>query len=319
MNKAIAAASCIGCLLMLGCGAIFAQDYPRKPIRLVTADAGGGTDLMSRLIAQAVTGPLGQPMIVDNRRSGFMPGEIVARAAADGYTVIFYSNILWVGTLLAKAPYDVQRDFTPISLAGRSPNIVVVHPSLPVRNIKELVALARSSPSKLDYASTGSGGSAHLATELFKSMAGVDLVRISYKGSGAALNALVGGEVRVMFASAGSVVPFIKSGRLRALAVTGLQPSELFPGLPPVAASGLSGYDSTSMYGMLAPARMAPLIVARLNREVVAALRRGDVREQFMNGGIEPVGSTPAEFGAAIRNDMTQLSKVIRDAGIRAD
>ena len=213
-------------MMILGCGSVYGQHYPNRPIRLVTADAGGGSDLLSRLIAQGISGPLGQQVIVDNRRSGVIPGDIVAKAPADGHTLLFYSNIAWVGSLLSKTPYDPVRDLAPITLAARAPNIVVVHPSLPVKSVKELIALSKAKPGSLDYASTGEGGSSHLATELFKAMAGIDMVRIPYKGSGAAINALLGSEVRVMFASAGAVVPHIKSGRLRALAVTSAQPPQ---------------------------------------------------------------------------------------------
>jgi len=316
----------IAVLLALGviAGAMAAsgQDYPRKPIRLVTAEPGGGNDFAARLIVQGLGGSLGQPMIVDNRggAGGIIAADIVAKAQPDGYTLLLYANNIWIIPLLrSNAPFDVIRDFAPITWAAKSPNTVVVHPALPVKSVEDLIAHARARPGELNYGSGGSGSSTHLAVELLKSMAGVNIVRVPFRGNAPALNALFAGEVHLMIATAGTVAPHLKSGRLRALAVTSAQPSPLAPGLPTVAASGLPGYESIQIYGVFAPGRTSSVIVKRLHDEIVRVLGRADVKEKFLAAGVEPVGSTPQQLAATIRSEIARMSKVIKDAGIREE
>jgi len=309
------------CTLTLGAMSAFGQAYPSKPIRIVVSAPGGGTDLAGRLIAQGLTGSLGHQVIVENRggANGAIAGEIVAHASPDGYTLLLYSNVFWTLPFIQKVPYDVVRDFSPITLAVTAPNIVVVHPSLPVKSIAELIALAKASPGKLNYASSDTGGAPHLAAELFKAMAGVDIVRIPFKGAGPAVLALVGGEVNLMFGTAGAVAPHIKSGKLRALAVTSGKPSALFPGLPTVAASGLRDYESLQMYGVFAPAKTSSAIISLLNKEIVRLLNAADMVDRFASFGVEAVGTSPGKFSTMMRAEMQRLGKVIKDAGIRAD
>jgi tripartite-type tricarboxylate transporter receptor subunit TctC len=316
----------VAVLLSLGviAGAVAAtgQDYPRRPIRLVTAEPGGGNDFAARLIAQGLGSSLGQPMIVDNRggAGGIIAADIVAKAQPDGYTLLLYANNIWIIPLLtSNAPFDVVRDFAPITWAAKSPNIMVVHPALSVKSVEDLIAHARARPGELNYGSGGTGSSTHLAVELLKSMAGINIVRVPFKGNAPALNALFAGEVHMMIATAGTVTPHLKSGRLRALAVTSAQPSPLAPGLPTMAASGLPGYESIQIYGVFAPSRTAAAIVTRLNQEIVRVLGRAEVKEKFLAGGVEPVGSTPQQLAATIRSEIARMSKVIKDAGIREE
>jgi tripartite-type tricarboxylate transporter receptor subunit TctC len=296
------------------------QAYPAKPLRIVTAEPGGGNDFAARTIGQYIAAQLGQPWVVDNRggAGGAIAAEIAARAPADGYTLLVYASNIWLIPLLRKnVPYDAIRDFAPITWAARSPNTVVVHPSLPVKSVQDLIGLARAKPGQLNYGSGGTGSSTHLAVELFKSMAKVDILRIPYKGNAPALNDLIAGQVQLMFATAGAVSPHIRSGRLRAIAVTSAEPSILAPGLPTVASSGLPGYESISIYGVFAPARTPQAIISQLNQAIVAVLNMPEVRERFFNSGVETVGSTPEQFAATIRADIARMSKVIRDAGIQ--
>lgn len=298
-----------------------AQNYPTRPIRLVTAEPGGGNDFAARLIVQGLGGSLGQSMIVDNRggAGGIIAAEAVARAQPDGYTLLLYANNIWIIPLLRAATFDVLRDFAPITWAVKSPNTLVVHPSLPVKSVQDLLALARVRPGELNYGSGGTGSSTHLAVELMKSMARVNIVRVPFKGNGPALNALFAGEVHLMIATAGTVAPHLKSGRLRALAVTSAQPSPLAAGLPTMAASGLPGYESMQIYGVFAPIRTPAPIVQRLNEEIVRVLARPEVNDKFLAAGVEPVGSTPQELSATIKSEIVRMGKVIKDAGIREE
>jgi len=308
--------------VIAGAGAAYGQNYPRKPVRLVTAEPGGGNDFSARLIVQGLGGSLGQPMIVDNRggAGGIIAADIVAKAQPDGYTLLLYANNIWIIPLLmSDAPFDVIRDFAPITWAAKSPNIVVVHPALPVKSVDDLIALARARPGELNYGSGGSGSSTHLAAELFKSMARVNIVRVPFKGNSPALNAMFAGEIQLMIVTAGTVAPHLKSGRLRALAVTSAQPSPLAPGLPTMAASGLPGYESIQIYGVFAPRKTDGAIVKRLNEEIVRVLGRTDVKEKFLASGVEPVGSTPQLLAATIKSEIARMGKVIKDAAIRAE
>ncbi len=304
---------------MMVVSAVSAQDFPSKPIRIVVnGEPGGGGDFTSRLISPGLAGGLGQPMIVDNRPSGVIPGEIVAKAPPDGYTLLVSTGVHWLMPFMRDAmPYDPVRDFLPVTLLTQAPNILVVHPPLAANSVKELVALAKAKPGALNYSSAATGSSSQIAAELFKSMAAVNIVRIPYKGNGPGLLAVIGGEVQMMFATAGSVTTHVKSGSLRALAITSAQPSALFPGLPTVAAAGLPGYESGTITGIWGPARTPQAIVSRLNEEIVRVLNRKEVKERFLAAGSEIVGSSPEQFAATIKSDMARMGKVIRDAGIR--
>lgn len=300
-------------------GPAFGQNYPVKPVRIVTAEPGGGNDFAARVLAQGLTRSLGQQVLVDNRggAGGAIAAEIAAKAQPDGYTLLLYAGNIWTIPLLRKnVPYDFIRDFAPVTWIARSPNTVVVHPSLPVQSVKDLIALAKARPGQLNYGSGGSGSSTHLSVELFKAMAGVNIVRVPYKGNAPALNDLIAGQVQVMFVTAATVTPHLASGRLKALAVTSAGPSVLAPGLPTVAASGLPGYESISIYGLFAPSRTPAAIVRLINQESAQFLKTAEVKERFFKVGVETVGSSPEEFAAVIKSDMTKMAKVIKDAGI---
>ena len=297
-------------------GLAAAQRYPVKPVRILTVVPGGTPDLISRLISQGITSSLGQPVVVDNR-AGIVGIEIAAKAPADGYTLAVNGQNLWILPFLqSNLPYDPVRDFAPVSLVTRAPNVLVVHPSVPARSVEELIALAKSKPGELNYGTGGVGSSNHLSAELFKAMSGVNLVLINYKGTGPSITGLLGGEVQVMFAGLGPAAPHIKSGKLRALAVTTAQPSALTPGLPPVA-TFLPGYESVVLTGMFAPVKTPPAIIDRLNQEIVQLLALPEVRERLANLGIEPVGSSPAEFATKIKSEMSSMGKLIKDADLR--
>ncbi len=309
---------CMVCLV-LAVDAAHSQSFPLKPIRLLSGETGGQGDSVSRLIAQGlVSGGLGQQVIVDNRPSVGM-GDLLARAPKDGYTILIMNNILWILPLFQKVAYNPLKDFAAITLLMSSPNIMVVHPSMSVRSVKELIGLAKSRPGELNYGSGGSGSSNHLSSELFNSMAGVNIVRISYKGSGPALNALIANQVHLMFPTAGAAAPHVKSGRINALAVASTTPFELLPELPTVASSGLPGYESVSPFGMFAPAGTPAAVVALLNRETVRVLARPEVRERIINSGTQIVGSSPEQLASTVKSEIIKWGKVIHDAGIRAD
>jgi tripartite-type tricarboxylate transporter receptor subunit TctC len=307
--------------LALGTGPAGAQDFPNRPIRIVTGSIGGGNDTAARLIAQGITGPLGQQVIIENRAT-IVTAETVAKALPDGYTLLLAGDILWIGPLLrdekarAQQP-DPIKDFSPITMLASAPNVVVVHPSSPAKSIKELIALAKSKAGGLNYGTSTPGGTPHLGGEMFNTMAGVKLVGVPYKGSGDIAAALIANQVDVGFLSAGSVAAHIKSARLRALAVTSLQPSGMAPGLPTVSESGLPGYELVGIDAMYAPAKTPAPVIRRLNQEIVRFLKTPEAREKYLSIGGEIVGSTPQEHAAKIKSSMVSMAKVIKDAGIR--
>ena len=306
------------CVAALGGARASAEDFPNKPIRILTGSAGASLDFMARLIAREISGPLGQPVVIDNR-SPVVAAETVAKALPDGHTLILYGNPFWIGPLLQKLSYDPIRDFLPITLAGVTPNIIVVHPSLPVRSVKELIALAKVKPGVLNYAASGMGGAGHLATELFKSMAGVRIEHINYKTTAQAINDLVGGQEQLlMFCPGVAAAPHIPTGRLRALAVTTAQSSTLFPDLPTVAAS-LPGYESSLIVGIFAPARTPATISGRLNQEIVRVLLTAEMKEKFRGSGSEVIASSPEQLAATVKSEIYTLGKMIRDLNIRAE
>lgn len=305
-------------ILLFGAGVpvvAIAQPYPAKPIRIVTVAPGSANDIVARLIAQELRPALGQTVIVDNR--GTIAAEIVARAPADGYTLLLYGSAVWLSPFIrSHVPYDPVKDFSPIALVAASPNILVVHPSLPVRSARELIALAKQRPGELNYAAGSLGAAPHLAAELFKAMGKVNIVRVAYKGTGGSLIGIISGEVELMFPTAGSVTPHIKAGKLRALAVTSLKPTALAPGLPLLSAT-LPGYESVSLNGTFAPAKTPEAIIRRLNTEIVRVMQRGDIREKLAAAGTDAMATTPEEFAATIKSEMAKWGKLIKDSGIR--
>ena len=305
---------------VFGSDIALAQTFPSAPVRIYTSAIGGGVDIVARIIAEDIAPRLGQPVVVENRGgSASIPAQIVAKAPPDGHTMLFYGSPIWLLPLLQKTPYDPIRDFAPITLAASSPNILVVHPVLPVRSIKDLIALAKAQPGKLNYSAGVAGSSAHLAAELFKSMARVDIVRITYKGSAPALTAVVSGEAQLNFAVASGVPGHVQAGRLKALAVTSARPSPLAPGLPTIAEQGLPGYEAILDLGVYAPAATPAALIDHLNREMARTLARSEVKERLLQAGIEVAASTPEELTAVMRAETAQLERVIRAAGIHID
>ncbi len=302
-------------LALAACVAVQAQPYPARPVRFVTSEPGGGNDIVARMLAEGLTASLGQRVIVDNR--GIIAAELVKNAAPDGHTLLVYGANIWLLPLLRSGvPWDPLRDFSPVTIAVQLPNILVVHPTLPVKSVRELIDHARARPGKLDYAAGTIGVSPHLAAELFRSMTGVDIVRVPYKGGGPALNGLIAGETQLMFPNAGSVLPHMKSGRVRALAVSSAQPSTLAPGLPTIAAT-VPGYEFAAVICLYAPAHTPRAVVERLNRESVRVLNAPEVKERLFNTGL--VASSVEGFRAFMKADMEKMGKVIWDAGIRAE
>jgi tripartite-type tricarboxylate transporter receptor subunit TctC len=305
---------------LLAAGAACAQSYPSKPIRIVVPGTGGGGDFAARLIGQGLSPVLGQPILVENRPVGTIPGELVSRAAPDGHTLLLSASTLWLAPLLQpNVPYDPQRDFTPVSLVTMSPNILVVPNSLPAKSVKELVALARKRPGELNYGSGAAGSSNHLSAELFNAMAKVDIPRINYKNPSQAVTDLISGQIQVLFYNASTVIPHIQSGKLRALAVTSAKPTALAPQLQTMAQAGLPGYEAVATFGLFGPAGLPAPVVSLLNIEVVRYLQRPEVKEKFIAAGSETVGSTPEELAALLKDDLARFGRLIRDAKLRAD
>ena len=299
----------------LGAGPAFAQTYPTKPIRIITSPAGGGNDFPARLIARALAAPLGQQLIVDNRATVLI-ADLVAKAPPDGHTLLVTGSAHWIGPLLEKTSYDPIRDFAPVTLIDRAPSVLVVHPSMPVKSVRQLVALAKAKPGALNFSVGGTGTSNFLAAILFNHMAGVNVVRIPYKGTGPALAAVMTGEVHAMFGSAGGAAPYVKSGRLRALAVGSVRPSALMPELPTLEASGLPGFISEALHALFAPAGTPPAIVARLNQEVGRYLQSPEARDLFLKAGIEVAPGTPEELTAVMKSEVARTDKVLKAAGV---
>lgn len=316
-------------LMVICCGAFvvfpgvsYAQAYPLKPIRILTCEAGGTCDLSARVIAQALTERVGQQVIVENRgaASGLIAVQTVTKAAADGYTLLFHSSPIWLMPFLQDSvPFDPVRDLIPVCLVVRAPLVLVVHPSLPVKAVKDLLALAKARPGELDYGSGATGAAPHLAAELFKSMGGVDIVRIAHRGTGTAVIDLIAGRLQLMFPVLATISPHIKAGKVRALAITTRQPSALFPGLTTVSEAALPGYDISGVFGLFAAAGTPASIVTRLNQEIVSALNKTEIRDRLFAAGMETVASSPEEFAAHVKREMTTLGKVIRDAGIKSN
>ena len=317
MPRIAAWMSAIG-MLLLGMGAAVGQNYPYRPIRILASQPGAQVDLSARLIAQGLAPSLGQPVIVDNR-TGIIAIETAAKAPPDGYTLLMYTSAVWVLPLLQKVPFDPIKDLSPVALATNAPLFLFAHPSVPAKTVKDLIVLAKARPGELNYGSAGSGTTNHLAAELFKRMAGVDIVWVPYKGSVPAAVGLVANQVQVMFVSAAVGMPQVKAGRLRVLAVASAQPSALAPDVPTVAASGLPGYEAASMSGIWVPAGTPKALVNRLSQEILRVLNSADVKEKLISSGVDPIGASPEQAAAYIKSDMVKWDKLIKDAGIRRD
>jgi tripartite-type tricarboxylate transporter receptor subunit TctC len=306
--------------------AAWAQQYPTKPLRMIIGFApGGGTDIVGRILAQKLAEALGQPVVPDNRggAAGQIGTDAVAKSPADGYTVLMghIAALSILPSLVQKLPYDPVKDFAPISLVAIGPNLLVVHPSLPVKNVKDLVTLAKARPGQLQFASPGAGSVQHLAGELFKLNAKVEMLHVPYKGSGQSLVDLIAGHVHLNFDSVPPVLPHVKSGRLRAIAVTSEKRYALLPELPTVSESGLPGFDMSTWWGLLVPANggSSKHAVTRLHAETVKILRMPDVKEKMAAVGAETVGNSPEEFAAFIRSERTKYAKIVKDANIKLD
>jgi tripartite-type tricarboxylate transporter receptor subunit TctC len=314
-----AATSALAQISSAGSGAT----YPAKPIRVIVGfPPGSGADITARVIGAKAGEALAQQVIVDNRpgAASNIAAELSAKAPPDGYTLFIGTVANTINaTLYPKLPFDFARDFAPVALTTAAPNVLVVHPSVPAKSVKELVALAKGRPGQLNFASSGTGTAPHLSGELFKALAGVNLVHIPYKGSPPAVTDLMAGEVALMFSPSSTVLPHVKSGRLRALAVTTASRLPSLPDLPTVAESGLKGYETITWFGFVAPAKTPPAVVTRLNAEIVKVLALPDVRNQFGIQGIEVLGGTPEQFASTIRDEIAKWAKVIRLSGAKAE
>ncbi len=314
----------LAALLVLAHTLALAQGYPNKAIKIIVPfPPGGGTDIGTRIIAQKLSETWGQPVLVENRggAAGIVGTEATAKSAPDGYTIMMGN----IGThainvsLYKKLPYDPVKDFAPISHVAGLPLFVLVHPSVKVTSIKELIALAKAQPGKLDYSSSGSGGSMHVAAELFKGMTGTHMVHIPYKGGGPAVADLLAGQVPVSFATVLETLPHVKSGRLRALAVTSANRSLAWPSVPTVAESGVPGYESISWLALFAPAGTPKDIINKISTEVVRIINLPDVKERLLLQGAEPIGSTPEQLAAVLANDIAKYAKVMKAAGVQPE
>jgi len=304
-------------------GADAQQPFPNRAVRLVVPSLpGGGTDISARLIAPKMSELLGQPVVIENRAGAAMMigGELVARAAPDGHTLLMGIATLTINPHIhRKMPFDAVKDFAPVSQVAVLPNVLVIHPSLPVNSVKELIGFARAHPHQLSYASAGVGSNLHLTMELFLNMAHIRMVHVPYKGSGGAMVDLLSGQIAAMTTTSLSAMPLIRSGRLRVLGVTSAKRSIALPEVPTVAEAALPGFEAVQWYGVLAPAGTPRDIVGKLHAAITRALQETSVRERLLGDGAEPVGNTPDEFAAVIRNDLVKWGKVIKDAGITAE
>jgi len=323
VRKGVPYAACLAAALVYMTAAHAQPAYPQKPIRMVVPfPPGGGTDILARLFGQKMSETLGQQIIIDNRggAGGTLGTDIAAKAAPDGYTLILVSGSHAINPgLYQKLPYDSVSDFAPITQIATSPGILVVNPSLPVKSVKDLLALARAKPGQINYASAGSGTPPHLAGELFKVMAKIDMVHVPYKGNAPAFTDVIGGQVSLIFPTMPSAMPFIKSGKLRPIAVTSAKRSPAAPDIPTIAESGLPGYEATSWYGILAPARTPPQIVARLHEVLVSVIGAPDMQDKLAAQGLDPVGNTPQQFAAVIKSEIAKWAKVVKASGAKPE
>jgi tripartite-type tricarboxylate transporter receptor subunit TctC len=312
----------VAVLLALAAGAAQAQAWPSKPIRyIVPFPPGAFNDSLARIMAAELPKALGQPVLVENRPGGntIIGTEAAAKSAPDGYTLFGAALPFAVIQSLYKTSFDVTRDFAPIVLAGTTPNLLVANPGAPVNSVKELIAYARANPGRLNYASTGNGTSNHLSFELFKAMTKTFIVHIPYKGSAPAVTDLIAGQVQVMFDNTPNVLPHVRAGKLKALAVSSKARSKLAPEVPTVDEAGVPGYDVTVWFGILAPAGTPKPIIDRLNAEMVKVIRTPEITDRFLKAGVDPVAGTPEAFSGYLKSEVGRWAKVIQDAGIKAD
>ena len=316
-------ARAIACMLLSCCGIAAAQDYPTKPVRVIVPwAAGGSTDSIGRILAAKLTEYTGQQFIIDNRAgaTGTIGHGQVAKSPPDGYTLLFGSNSTFaIAPHLYKLQYDNEAAFAPIALLAVSPQILSVHPSIPVQSVKELVALAKARPNQLIFSSAGPGSTSHLATELLMSMAAIRMTHVPYKGGGPSAQALLGGESMMSFVDVITALPFAKAGKLRPLAASTSKRAAMMPELPTISEAGLKGFESSTSFAAFAPAGTSKDVVARLNKDILRALAAADVKEKLFNQGIETVGSTPEEFVAYNRAETAKWGKVIREQGIKLE
>ena len=313
---------CCLAVALLAATAAAAQDYPNKAIRIVVPfPPGGATDVVTRIVAQKLTDQFGRQVVAENRggAGGIVGSEAVAKAAPDGYSLVMGTTGTHAinATLYPRLSYDPVRDFAPVTRTALLPNLIVEHPSIPAKNIRELIALAKKNPGQLTYASSGSA--LYLSGALFTSMAGIDMIHVPYKGGGQAMPALLGGEVALSFATVVSSLPHVKTGKLRGLAVTSAKRTPAAPEFPTVAESGLKGYEAVAWYGVLAPAATPREIIMRLNGEIVRALKLPEVQQLLLTQGAEPVSDTPEQFAAIMKTDIAKWGEVVRKSGAKAD
>ena len=312
----------LACLAGIAAGAATAQNYPVKPIRIIVPQsAGGSTDLVARPLAQKLGDALGQTVVVDNRPgAGSVIGtDLVAKAAPDGYTLLAVAASVTMSPSLYKLPFDPLRDLAPISQLSSLPNILVVHPALPVKSVQEFVAFAKARPGQLNYGSSGVATGTHLSMELLMYMAGISMVHVPYKGGSLNVNALIAGETQVNFSTISTALPHVKSGRLRALAVSTARRASAAPEVPTVAEAGLPGYDYSSWIGLLAPAKTPQAIIGRLNTDAVRAMHTREIKAILAVEGSEAMGSSPAEFDAVMKAEVSRWMKVVKAAGIKVE
>ena len=303
--------------------AVHAQQYPVRPIRIIVPQSpGASTDLTARLVGQRLSEAVKQPVVVDNRPgAGTTHGtDLVVRATPDGYTLLVVASSISINpSIYKKLPYDTLRDLAPVTQLSAFPNMLVVHPSVPVKTVQDLLSLLKAKPGQLNYASAGTGTGTHLSAELFKYMTGTDMVHVPYKGGGPAVTALIGGQVQLMFGTTVTLLPQVRTGKLRAVAVTTAKRSPAAPDIPTIAESGVPGFDHGPWNGMFTTAKTPPAIVSKINAEVVRILKTEDVRTVFLKEGAEPVGNSPAEFSAVMKNEVAKWAKVVQASGIKAD
>ena len=297
--------------------------YPSRPVRIIAPfQPGGGTDLLARLIGQKLTESMGTTFVIENRpgAGGVVGADVVAKSRPDGYTLITVSASLSINpSIYKKLPYDTLRDLAPISTLASGPGLLVVHPSMPVTTVKEFIAFAKARPGMISYASAGTGTPPHLGGELFKAMAGIDMTHIPYKGNGPAYNDLLSGQVPVMFPNVSTGLQYVRTGRVRALAVTSIKRTRIAPDIPTINESGVPGYELNSWYGLLTTAGTPVVIVNRLQHEIAKALQLSDLRDQLVTQGMEPTASTPGEFAAMINSEISKWAKVATHSGLKPE
>ena len=323
MKTTLSRLACVAALAA-SCSAALAQSYPVKPIRLIIAQApGSATDVVSRTVGMKLSEALGQSIVVDARpgAGGTLGTEIAAKAPPDGYNLFMANNSTHGSNpaLYPKLPYDAVKDFAPIIFVAATPYVLSVHPSLPVTTVKQLIALAKSRPGQINYGSAGNGSTHHLSGELMKTMAGIDMVHIPYKGTTPGIAALLSGEVSLMFNTVTGIAPHVKTGRVKALAVTTPKRSEMMPGVPTLSEAALPGFEMLSWFGLLAPAATPRTVITRLNAETAKVLALPEIRTALANQGLEARGGTPEQFGDYIKGEIAKITKIAKTAGVKAE